>query len=253
MILRPLNLIAHTTNAGFRLCAISALAVVVAGCGIIPAVVQKSTQVAMLPVTTAASSLSRDARLMSRSFEYGATRVGRGLEVGAASLGRSAQSLGYSVERAAATAQQATRPPLQFNTGRSTQPTIINQRPSAARAQSASTSAHNAARAQQNAATTVVPPPQIDILPPTVLAQLTEDQAGLQRAAQSEAFSAPVGEEIYWEVEGRTGSAVAESENAMGSFVCRTFIQTLTLEKDNTTESEAVMCRNDNGVWTDIF
>jgi surface antigen len=220
-------------------------AAILTGCGILPAMVQNATQVAMLPVTTAANSLSRDARLMSRTFEYGAARVGRGLEVGAASLGRSAQNLGYSAERAASAVTQATTPPIQFQTSRLARPSARYQA-NAAPEQPAS----NVAAA---APPVVIPPPQVDILPATVLSQLTEDQMGLQRAAQSEAFNAPVGEEIYWEVDGRTGSAAAESENKMGSFVCRTFIQTLTLEDGSISEGDAVMCRNDSGAWTGSF
>ncbi len=224
----------------------TALACVLAGCGIIPAVVQKTTQVALLPVTTTANSLSRDARLMSRAFEYSATRVGRGLEVGAASLNNSARSLAYSTERVAVAAQQSTSPPIQIHTGGTGYYDASNQ-------QSNEMIGPDVTYAEPPQPVPVPPPPQVDILPPSVLAQLTEDQAGLQRAAQSEAFNAPVGEEIYWEIDGRTGSAVAESENSIGGFVCRTFLQTLVLEDENLTEGEATMCRNHSGVWTASF
>lgn len=235
----------NCAREGLNFCGLYLVAAVLSGCGILPAMVQNATQVAMLPVTTAANSLSRDARLMTRTFEYGAARVGRGLEVGAASVSRSARSLSYSAERAAATVRQATTPRFQIQTNRSARPSASSQ---------TITAPEQSASAVAAAARPVVtPPPQVDLLPASVLAQLTEDQAGLQRAAQSEAFNAPVGEEIYWEDEGRTGSAAAESESKMGSFVCRTFIQILTLEDDNTTEGEAVMCRNDSGAWTGSF
>ena len=209
--------------------------------------VQLTAGVAMLPARVIANSLSRDARLMSRTFEEAANRVGRGLEVGAASLNRSAQTLSYGAERTAASIKQAITPPVQIHAGSAAQRTAGYQRdetrarPSGAGAAPAPAQAIN------------VPPPQVDILPTSVLSELTEDQAGLQRAAQSEAFSAPVGEEIYWEIDGRTGTAMTKSEDTMGSFVCRSFVQTLTLEDGSTVEGEAVMCRNDSGVWTASF
>ena len=228
------------------LCAAMVLSFGLSSCGIIPAVVQKSTEVALLPVTTTANSLSRDARLMSRAFEYSATRVGRGLEVGAASLNNSARSLSYSAERTAAAIRQSTAPPIQVYTGGTTRYDAADQpRIAATKPETASASPPQAIRA--------APPSQVDILPPSVLTQLTEDQLGLQRAAQTAAFDAPVGEEIYWEIDGRTGSAVAESENPIGGFVCRTFIQTLVLEDDNVTEGETTMCRNYDGVWAASF
>lgn len=86
------------------------------------------------------------------------------------------------------------------------------------------------------------------MLPAAVLSQLTEDQAALQRTAQKEAFTAPVGETIFWEDAGRTGSAMAEDETTMGSFVCRTFVQTVQI---TVTEERAVThaCRTSDGVW----
>ncbi len=97
-------------------------------------------------------------------------------------------------------------------------------------------------------AKTDAPSEPLDILPTAVLAQLTKDQAALQRAAQTEAFTAPLGETIFWEDSGRTGSAMAEEENAMGSFVCRTFIQTVRITE---TEERAstLACKNPDGVW----
>ena len=91
-------------------------------------------------------------------------------------------------------------------------------------------------------------PEAFDVLAPAILAQLSGDQAALQRAAQQEAFDAPVGEIIFWEDSGRTGTATAEDEQPMGSFVCRTFFQTVRL--DVTEESGRLLaCKSPDGVW----
>ncbi len=234
---------AYRSSLAFKLCLACAMAVAVSGCGLVPAVVQKTTQVAMLPARTVASAVSRDVRLMTRTFEYGAARVGRGLEVGSSSLSRSARTLSYNTQR-------VTTPPVQVHTSAAAR-RAPNRTTHAAHTQAAGALRPDAS--PNPAETEVPPPPQVDVLPSTVLAELTEDQAGLQRAAQAEAFSAPVGEEIYWEVDGRTGSAVAESENAMGSFTCRTFVQTLTMEDDTLVEGETMMCRTEGGAWSASF
>lgn len=230
-----------------RLCAACVIAALVSGCGIVPAMVQKTTQVAMLPARTVASAVSRDVRLMTRTFEYGAARVGRGLEVGSASLNRSARTLSYGMQR-------ATTPPVQIHTNTAAQRTP-NRTPHASNTQAAGAlrpDARNPAQESTSQAT-AIPTPEVDILPGTVLAELTEDQAGLQRAAQAEAFNAPVGEEIYWVVDGRTGTAMAENESAMGNFTCRTFVQTLTLEDDTFVEGDTMMCRTEGGAWSASF
>ncbi len=92
----------------------------------------------------------------------------------------------------------------------------------------------------------------LDILPAPVLARLTPDQAGLQRAAQGEALTAAVGETIFWHLEGREGTATTESESRMGGFTCRSFFQTLALE-DTFEWASTTACRADNGTWTQSF
>ena len=54
-------------------------------------------------------------------------------------------------------------------------------------------------------------------------------------------------------MDGRTGTAMGESENAMGNFTCRTFVQTLTMEDDTLTEGETMMCRTEGGAWSASF
>ena len=88
----------------------------------------------------------------------------------------------------------------------------------------------------------------LGILPADSLVRLSETQAGLQNAAQSAAFDAPIGEIIEWNYEGAAGSAQATAENRFGTMQCRDFVQTLTLD-GNTQSAEASACRRGNGRW----
>lgn len=88
----------------------------------------------------------------------------------------------------------------------------------------------------------------LGILPPDMLTQLSEKQAGLQNAAQKVAFDAQIGEIIEWDFDGAAGSAQAISEDRFGTMVCREFVQTLTL--NGTTETgTAQACQRGNGQW----
>lgn len=95
-------------------------------------------------------------------------------------------------------------------------------------------------------------PPPLEILPKATLAKLTPRQRGLQNAAQREAESAQVGESIFWNLEGRPGSAMTESENHLGEYLCRSFAQTIVIEG---TEEQAftTACRTEGGAWTPSF
>jgi surface antigen len=81
---------------------------------------------------------------------------------------------------------------------------------------------------------------------------LTEDQTGLQKAAQNVATTAPVGETIFWHDGGREGSAMTETESVMGGFTCRTFMQTIALE-DYFDKASLTACRNASGAWITSF
>ncbi|MBY0508962.1 MAG: hypothetical protein K2P94_02310, partial [Rhodospirillaceae bacterium] len=91
-----------------------------------------------------------------------------------------------------------------------------------------------------------------DVLPKDVLGRLTEDQAGLQKAAQNVAMKAPVGETIFWHVDGREGTVTTETESVMGGFNCRTFVQTIALE-DYFDKASLTACRNASGAWMTSF
>ncbi len=95
-------------------------------------------------------------------------------------------------------------------------------------------------------------PADWDIMPADLLAKLTTDQAGLQRAAQREASTAVVGETIFWKLDGREGSAKTKSESKRGTFTCRIFEQTLKID-DSVETARATACRTETTGWTRSF
>jgi len=186
----------------------------VASCGILPRVARQTTAAAISPIASTARTVSQDLRIVSQNM--------------AASSAASAQTA-RQVSLATARARTASQ--------------AMQQR----RAQTAHIAKQNAAMTKQ-AKADGTPSEPLDILPTEVLSQLTKDQAALQRAAQAEAFTAPVGETIFWEDGGRTGSAMAETENAMGSFLCRTFVQTIKITESEERAS-TLACKSPDGIW----
>ncbi len=190
------------------------LSACLAGCGVLPRVAQQTTAAAIAPVATTARAVSRDLRAIS-------------------------QNMAASSAAAARTSRQVSQTAAQAR--------AMTRAAEARRAQIARTAERNAA-IRKHIETQDAPPETFDILPAAVLAQLTEDQAALQRAAQTEAFDAPVGETIFWEDAGRTGTATAEDEKPMGSFVCRTFVQTVLIDTAEERAS-ALACKSPDGTW----
>lgn len=88
----------------------------------------------------------------------------------------------------------------------------------------------------------------LGILPPAVLLQLSDDQRGLQNAAQSAALDAQIGEIIEWEYEGGYGSVQALSEDNFGTLRCRDFEQVITIDGVNQTAT-GTACARGNGQW----
>lgn len=185
-----------------------------AGCGVLPRVAQQTTAAAIAPVATTARIVSRDLRAVSQNL---------------AASSVAAERTSRQVAQTTAQTRAATR--------------AANQR----REQIARTAERNAAVRKQMAEDGVEPE-AFDVLPAAILAKLTEDQAALQRAAQKEAFTAPIGETIFWENSGRAGTAMAEDEKPMGSFICRTFIQTVLIDTAEERAS-AFACKSPDGVW----
>ncbi len=197
-----------------RLTIVLAAAASVAGCGILPHVARQTTAAAISPIATTARVVSQDLKVVSQNM--------------AASSAASAQTA-RQVSLAAARTRAASQ--------------AVRQR----RAQNARIAKQNADLVKK-AKAEGAPSETLDILPTAVLAQLTKDQAALQHAAQAEAFTAPVGETIFWEDGGRTGSAMAETENAMGGFLCRMFVQTIKITESEERAS-TLACKNPDGIW----
>lgn len=88
----------------------------------------------------------------------------------------------------------------------------------------------------------------LGILPPAVLFQLSENQVGLQSAAQAAALDAEIGEIIEWTYEDGYGSVQALSEDAFGTLRCRTFEQVITLNGVSQSATGSA-CARGNGQW----
>jgi surface antigen len=190
-----------------------------AGCGI----AQQATSAMLSPFAATSRSIAADVQIATRAVSNMATRTAQSSRQIAATANQAA-----ATQRAAIARTQSVRA-VTYQT-----PT---RAPKSARQRAPS-------QAQRDAG--------LDILPPDVLNRLTPDQAGLQRAAQTEAMKAPVGETIFWHIEGRLGSAMTESENMMGAFTCRTFVQTIALE-DYFDQAIIKACRTSDGNWTQSF
>ncbi len=205
------------------------LALPLAGCGVIPMIAQQTTAAALAPFTTAARVVGTDLQI-----------VGRGLSamVGPTAPGYRQVTMPMARTRAMAPSARAQPRAVSYQPPRRPSPGNGNVRAEKA------PSAEKAAAHDDSAG--------LEILPAALLARLTPDQAGLHRAAQSEAVTAAVGETIFWHLEGREGTVMAESENLMGGFTCRRFVDTLALE-DFFEKSSAMACRADSGNWTQSF
>ncbi len=205
-------------NSHYTLVAMLAASALVSGCGILPRMAQQTTAAAIAPISTAAQAVSQS--LAAASHNLAVSSV-------------AAQQTARQVSTTAAQTQALAR-----NTARAAE-----QR----RQQMARVTERNAALKKRIEDSPIEAEP-FDILPAAILAQLTKNQAALQRAVQKEAFTAPVGETIFWEDSGRTGTAMTEEESPLGGFVCRTFVQTVRL---NETEERgrAFSCKSLDGVW----
>lgn len=92
----------------------------------------------------------------------------------------------------------------------------------------------------------------LEVLPPELLDQLTQDQVNLQTLVQAEALAGAADETVFWELDGRAGTARAEAPHALGAFTCRAMIETIKLG-ETATESRATACRTNVTGWTLSF
>jgi surface antigen len=96
----------------------------------------------------------------------------------------------------------------------------------------------------------------LEVLPPEVLDQMTKDELILQAMIQLEALTSDKDEVIFWDLEGHAGTASAEKEHRMGTFVCRTITETIkldTTEDAQALQSKATACRTDDVGWSLSF
>ena len=194
-------------------------------------VAQQTTAAALAPFTTATQAVGTDLQILSRSLS----------SITAQSAYRSRQ-ITTSLNTTAATSRAAA---VRMQPRQASYPA---QRVPAKR----SPAARKNANAKKAGGKDIDKTEGINILPAAVLARLTPDQSGLQKAAQSEALKAPVGETIFWHLDGREGTAMAENEGMMGGYTCRNFVQTLALE-DYFEKVSVTACRTENGNWTHSF
>jgi surface antigen len=94
----------------------------------------------------------------------------------------------------------------------------------------------------------------LEVLPPDLLDQLTQDQIILQSIIQLDALDGPGNETVFWELEGRAGTAFADQPTRTGSFTCRLITETLKLDDSGeATEAKATACKTENTSWTLSF
>ena len=196
-------------------------AVLLGGCGMIPVIAQQTTAAALRPVTATAQVIGYDLQVMSN--------IARSVTAQTAVTGR-------EITMAARTMPPAT-------------PAVYSPRVAPV-PRAAKKIKSDPGKKDKNESEKAIQ--DWGILPPATLKRLTTDQVALQRAAQKEAATAIVGELIFWKLEGRQGTAKAESENKMGAFTCRTFEQTLTFE-DSVERATATACRTETTGWTRSF
>ncbi len=201
------------------------MALPLAGCGVIPMVAQQTTAAVLRPFTTAAQAVGTDLQI-----------IGRGISSMTAQTTQNSRQITMAMAQS-----RAMMPPP---TARIEPRTVSYPSPRPATSNFGPAPAARRTPGEAGA--------KLDVLPADVLSRLTPDQAGLQRAAQNEALTADVGETIFWHLEGREGTAMTESENLMGGFICRTFVQTLALE-DYFDKASVTACRTENGAWTQSF
>ena len=196
------------------------VAVGASACGIIPALVGSTTDAVLTPMST-----------MAQEVNYGLRTVDHTVSTMAGSVSTGSNQVAQTMRVANSTAQQVAVLP-----------------PATTRSPALTSSQKDAIARGKDA-----PQPDIPVLPPETIALLTVDQRGLQRAAQKAALTAPVGETIFWDQDGRSGTAMAKDEHVMGPTMCRTFVQSVTID-EKIHEGRAMACLDeDNRHWTPAF
>ncbi len=94
----------------------------------------------------------------------------------------------------------------------------------------------------------------LEVMPPELLDQLTKDELILQSIIQLDALDGPGKETVFWDLNGRAGTAFAEDPTTTGGFKCRVITETLKMDDSGeATESKATACKTESTAWTLSF
>lgn len=94
----------------------------------------------------------------------------------------------------------------------------------------------------------------LEVMPPELLDQLTKDELILQSIIQLDALDGPGKETVFWDLNGRAGTAFAEDPVVKGDFTCRVITETLKLDDSGeATESKATACKTSVAKWALSF
>jgi hypothetical protein len=187
-----------------------------AACAAVPSLVGATSQAALAPVSNIAQAMN-----------YGLQTIDHTVGTVATSARTTSTTLASSSQIVSNTATDLQGVPVAM-------PTTSYQAPSLTKAQK------DAIEKARKA-----PQPELPVLPKETLDSLSVDQRGLQDAAQREALNGPLGETLFWDNEGRSGTAVAEAEHMFGDARCRAFIETVTID-GKTIEGRATACKDDD-------
>jgi surface antigen len=200
---------------------------ILAGCGV-PQMVGDTTQAALSPATSiarsASSTVTQSVSAVSQSAATTGTQAARAFSQSSANMANSLRTTTTTATALTRAATQSSGPP----------PLTAEQKAAFAKAKTLG---------QED----------LKILPEETLTKLTEDERGMQNAAQIAALTAPVGETIFWTNADRTGSAVAEEETKFGEATCRKFEQSVTID-GSPKKASAIACRNqESNLWALSF
>lgn len=94
----------------------------------------------------------------------------------------------------------------------------------------------------------------LEVLPPEVLDQMTKDELILQSIVQLDALDGPGKEVVFWDLNGRAGTAFADAPHNTGGFKCRMVTETIKLDDSGEAiESKATACKTESTAWTLSF
>jgi surface antigen len=231
-------------------CAASS-ACILGGCGVVPDLVGSTAQAALSPFSTLASQATYGLQVATPLVQSASSVATSTATTAASTVNSSVQTAAYYVPL----------PSGGYSTSSYSAPSYSS--PSSSSSSSASTSSSSSSSSSTGLTNDQIaaiqkaqksPQQDLPVLPKETMKALTEDQRGLQIAAQHAALKDPVGETLSWDDEGRSGTAVAEDERHLGdSMLCRSWVETVTIDGKKTT-GHATACRDgEKGHWVLAF